>query len=196
VLDLATGRRAAEPRIDRYWDLPFATGRPAGARTRQASAYEPCCATLLPRRLVADVPVVVFLSGGIDSSTVAAFAAELAGAGRVRTFLGRVLGTRRSFDETRHGPGRGRLSGHGAQRGTGWMPERCGHPATVTDFLDEPLADASIVPTYLLSAFTRRHVTVALGGDGSDELFAATRPSAPSPLAGCSSTTLRPWPAA
>jgi len=42
----------------------------------------------------------------------------------------------------------------------------------VTDFLDEPLADASIVPTYLLSAFTRRHVTVALGGDGSDELFA------------------------
>ena len=42
----------------------------------------------------------------------------------------------------------------------------------MADFLDEPLADASIVPTYLLSRFTRQHVTVALGGDGGDELFA------------------------
>ena len=54
-----------------------------------------------------------------------------------------------------------------------FTPERHARPAPdVADFLDEPFADASILPTYLLSRFTREHVTVALGGDGSDELLA------------------------
>jgi asparagine synthase (glutamine-hydrolysing) len=169
VLDLATAG-AAEPRIDRYWDLPFAD-RPAGwSEDEAAERLRTLLRNAVARRLVADVPVGVFLSGGIDSSTVAAFAAELAGAGRVRTFS--VGFSDASFDETRH------ARAVAAYLGTEHSEERLDARAlldilpTVTDFLDEPLADASIVPTYLLSAFTRRHVTVALGGDGSDELFA------------------------
>jgi len=164
----ATG--AVEPRIDRYWELPFAD-KPAGwGEDEAAERLRTLLRNAVARRLVADVPVGVFLSGGIDSSTVAAFAAELAGASRVRTFS--VGFSDASFDETSH------ARAVAAYLGTEHSEERLDARALldilpmVTDFLDEPLADASIVPTYLLSTFTRRHVTVALGGDGSDELFA------------------------
>jgi asparagine synthase (glutamine-hydrolysing) len=119
---------------------------------------------------VADVPVGIFLSGGLDSSSVAALAAELAGPANVRTFS--IGFAEASFDESSHAR---RVARH---LGTRHSEERLDARALldvlpkVVDFLDEPLADASIVPTYLLSAFTRQHVTVALGGDGGDELFA------------------------
>ncbi|HEX7500271.1 MAG TPA: asparagine synthase (glutamine-hydrolyzing) [Polyangia bacterium] len=159
-----------EPQIDRYWDLPFAE------RPRVVSDDEAACElrTLLlaavRRRLVADVPVGIFLSGGIDSSSVAALAAELAGPANVRTFS--IGFAEASFDESSHAR---RVARH---LGTQHSEERLDARALldvlpkVVDFLDEPLADASIVPTFLLSAFTRRHVTVALGGDGGDEFFA------------------------
>ena len=122
------------------------------------------------RRLVADVPVGIFLSGGIDSSSVAALAAELAGPGNVHTFS--IGFADASFDESNHAR---RVARHlGTQHSEEHLDARAllDILPTVFDFLDEPLADASVVPTYLLSAFTRRHVTVALGGDGGDELFA------------------------
>ena len=93
----------------------------------------------------------------------------MAGAGNVHTFS--VGFSEASFDESGHAR---RVAG---LLGTVHHEERL-HPRTllevlpaVTDFLDEPFADASVVPTYLLSAFARRQVTVALGGDGGDELF-------------------------
>ena len=126
------------------------------------------------RRLMADVPLGVFLSGGIDSSAVAALAARHLPAGRLRTFS--VGFTDPSFDESVH-----------AREAAAFIG--CAHEMEILDLsrarellpgllarLDEPMGDASILPTWLLSGFTRRHVTVALGGDGGDELFAGYDP--------------------
>jgi len=126
------------------------------------------------RRLMADVPLGVFLSGGIDSSAVAALAARHLPAGRLRTFS--VGFTDPSFDESSY-----------ARKAAAFIG--CTHENEFLDLnrarellpgllarLDEPMGDASILPTWLLSGFTRRHVTVALGGDGGDELFAGYDP--------------------
>ncbi len=126
------------------------------------------------RRLMSDVPLGVFLSGGIDSSAVAALAARHLPSGRLHTFS--VGFTDPSFDELRY-----------AREAAAFIG--CTHEAEVLDLerarelipgllgrLDEPMGDSSFLPTWLLSGFTRRHVTVALGGDGGDELFAGYDP--------------------
>ncbi len=166
----ATGDAISEPRIDRYWDLRFPVQPVAVSDEDAAEELRSLLRAAIRRRLVADVPVGIFLSGGIDSSAVAALATDLAGAGNVHTFS--VGFSEASFDESGHAR---RVAG---LLGTVHHEERL-QPRTllevlpaVTDFLDEPFADASVVPTYLLSAFARRQVTVALGGDGGDELFA------------------------
>ncbi len=159
----------ATPSIDRYWDLPFPKQH---VRWREEDAALELLTLLrraVERRLVADVPLGVFLSGGIDSSAVAALMAEIAGADRVKTFS---MGfSDASFDETTHARAVAKYLGtdHAEER----LDARAMIEAlpSVARFLDEPLADASIVPTFLLSRFTRKHVTVALGGDGGDELF-------------------------
>jgi asparagine synthase (glutamine-hydrolysing) len=120
------------------------------------------------KELISDVPLGVFLSGGIDSSAVAAMMKQLGG--EVKSFS--VGFADRSFDESAYA----RLVAD--DLGTDHH-ELTVEPSMLLDLipklpalLDEPLGDASIMPTYLLSAFTRRHVKVALGGDGGDELFA------------------------
>jgi asparagine synthase (glutamine-hydrolysing) len=118
--------------------------------------------------LVSDVPLGVFLSGGIDSSAVVAAMVDLGA--DVRTFSMGFADA--SFDESAY-----------ARRVASFLgtrhAERVVEPRMVwemvprlADVLDEPLADASVVPTHLLSRFARGQVTVALGGDGGDELFA------------------------
>lgn len=126
------------------------------------------------RRLVSDVPLGVFLSGGIDSSSIVALMAELMPADRIKTFS--IGFQEASFDESLYAKEVARLFGTDHH-------EKIFTPAAmletlpeVWDFLDEPLADASILPTYLLAKFTREHVTVALGGDGGDEIFAGYDP--------------------
>jgi len=118
-------------------------------------------------RLVADVPVGVFLSGGLDSSTVAYYAKLQ---GPVNTFS--IGFDEASFDETKEATAVARFLGtdHASEV---FSVRKCAQTIPeVADYLDEPNADPSILPTYLLSAFTRKTVTVALGGDGADELFA------------------------
>ena len=126
------------------------------------------------RRLMADVPLGVFLSGGIDSSAVAALAAKRVPAGSLNTFS---IGFRDpTFDESSHARfvaealgTRHREEILDLEKASGLLPE-------ILSRLDEPLGDSSLLPTTLLSRFTRQHVTVALGGDGADELFAGYDP--------------------
>ena len=124
------------------------------------------------RRLVADVPVGVFLSGGIDSTTIAALATRHKNP--VQTFS--IGFAEESFDETPHALLASRRLGtqHSTERLSG---QACLDllPEAVAS-LDEPFADPSFLPTLLLSRFTRRSVKVALAGDGGDELFAGYDP--------------------
>jgi asparagine synthase (glutamine-hydrolysing) len=121
------------------------------------------------RRLISDVPLGVFLSGGIDSSAIAAFAQKEV-PGKVKTFS--IGFEDPSFDESKYASLVSQFLGteHFEQRMT--PKDLLDIVPNLPDILDEPMADASILPTYLLSKFTRRYVTVALGGDGGDELFA------------------------
>jgi asparagine synthase (glutamine-hydrolysing) len=120
-------------------------------------------------RLVSDVPLGILLSGGIDSSTVAAFATQYA-TETVKTFS--IGFEEDSFDESKYA----RLvakhlnTEHYEDR---LSAERAGDLISeIGTWLDEPLSDGSLIPTYLLARFVRKNVTVALGGDGGDELFA------------------------
>lgn len=124
-------------------------------------------------RMLADVPVGLFLSGGIDSSVVTAVAAQLGGP-RVRTFSVGFPGES-FFDETRYADAVAqRYATEHTRLPLSLDDIRQAVPA-VLDHLSEPFADSSALPTYLLSRLTRQHVTVALSGDGADELFAGYR---------------------
>lgn len=121
------------------------------------------------RRMMSDVPLGVFLSGGLDSSTVAYYASKHS-SHKLRTFS---VGFReKSYDESNYARivAKQLNSDHHeqiltARQAIDLIPD-------VYSKLDEPFADPSIIPTYLLSTFTRQNVTVCLGGDGSDELLA------------------------
>lgn len=126
------------------------------------------------RRLMSDVPLGVFLSGGIDSSAIATFAARHVPPGALNTFS--IGFEDPSFDESAHAKfvaeDLGTRHHHqvlNLEKSAELLPE-------LVSRLDEPLGDSSLLPTYLLSRFTREKVTVALGGDGGDELFAGYDP--------------------
>ncbi len=118
--------------------------------------------------LIADVPLGVFLSGGIDSSTIAALAAQKV-TGPLKTFS--IGFADQSFDESTHAKAVAKHLGCDHENFT-FLPELA--LDTLSELwtkLDEPIGDASIVPTYFLSKMTKRRVTVALAGEGGDELF-------------------------
>lgn len=126
------------------------------------------------RRLMSDVPLGVFLSGGIDSSAVAKLASHHVTRSQLNTFS--IGFTDPSFDESEHARfvARGIQSQH--HHDTLDLDNAATLAPELVSQLDEPLGDGSLLPTYLLSRFTRQHVTVALGGDGGDELFAGYDP--------------------
>jgi asparagine synthase (glutamine-hydrolysing) len=162
------GREGA--RTERYWDIPLEDNpvSPSSLDERAEDLRE-LLRDAVVKRLRSDVPLGVFLSGGIDSSSIVALAAP-AVSGRLRTFT--VGFEDATHDESPH-------AARVAERfGTEHVCERLSAdraldllPAAL-DTLDEPFADASILPTWLLSRFTAASVKVALGGDGGDELFA------------------------
>jgi asparagine synthase (glutamine-hydrolysing) len=121
------------------------------------------------QRLMSDVPLGLFLSGGVDSTVILAAMAECTTAKNIACFS---IGFQDpSFDE--RGPAQMVAKHFGVQHQVRVLdPETSLHMVpTILNHLSEPFADPSIVPTWLLSEFTREHVTVALGGDGGDELF-------------------------
>lgn len=119
-------------------------------------------------KLNSDVPLGVFLSGGLDSSTVAYFA-QKNHPGQINTFA--IGFDEKSYDERAYGQLVADHLGTKHHVMTLTAKDSLDLIPNVFSTLDEPFADPSILPTYLLSKFTRSKVTVALGGDGSDELF-------------------------
>jgi asparagine synthase (glutamine-hydrolysing) len=156
--------------IERYWDLAF--GMEADPKTDEeyADGLRWRLREAVRRRLVSDVPLGAFLSGGIDSSSVVAMMVDALPPDNVKTFS--IGFDDPSFDESEHARRVARHFGTDHHQDVFTPQVMLDLLPTVTDFLDEPFADASILPTYLLSRFTRDSVTVALGGDGSDELLA------------------------
>jgi asparagine synthase (glutamine-hydrolysing) len=115
----------------------------------------------------ADVPVGVFLSGGMDSSALVATLSD-AGGGTVRTFC--IGFGENDYDETAHASRVAQAFGTVHEEAI-LRPDCRDLLEEVASFVDEPFADNSILPTYLVSRLARRHVKVALSGDGGDELF-------------------------
>jgi asparagine synthase (glutamine-hydrolysing) len=155
--------------VGRYWDISFP------ARNERVPPFRDACEQsreilkrAVERRLISDVPLGVFLSGGIDSSIVTALMCRLVGPTNVKSFS--VGFSTPSFDESAY-----------SKMVATWLHtthySNVLHPETMMELLpgiigrlDEPLADNSLIPTYFLSKFARERVTVALGGDGGDEL--------------------------
>jgi asparagine synthase (glutamine-hydrolysing) len=121
------------------------------------------------RELVADVPLGVFLSGGLDSSTIAYYA-QKASAQPLHTFS--IGFDEPEFDESRYAREVAAHLGTVHHEHIVRAEDALALVKELPDILCEPMADASIIPTLLLSRFARESVTVALGGDGGDELFA------------------------
>ena len=161
--------RSGSAHLSRYWDLEFRPDRRRTAR-ETAEEFDHHLRQAVQRRLVSDVPLGVLLSGGIDSSSVVALMADMVPARRIKTF--NVAFADKSFDESRFARDVARRFGTEHHEQVFDVREMLAVLPEVFAFLDEPLADASLLPTYLLSRFTRRQVTVALGGDGGDELLA------------------------
>lgn len=170
LLDVATGAM----RQRQWWTfcLEPADPAPAEAEARWCERLRELLDAAVARRLMSDVPLGVFLSGGVDSSAITALAVRHAP--NLRTFS--ISFDDPSFDESAK-----------SRRTAAW----CGTAHTDTRLtleaaralmpeiaarLDEPMGDGSLIPTALLCRETRRHVTVALGGDGADELFAGYAP--------------------
>ncbi len=163
-LDASGGRS-----IRSYAPPPPQVSDGPGDLASDVAAFDRIIHRTVERQLVADVPIGVFLSGGIDSSIIARTAVEVS-ASRISTFS--IGFEDPSFDESRW------AALVASSIGSDHHSEVLGPRAmldlvpSVAEVVSEPLADGSVFPTLLLSRFARRHVTVALSGDGADELFA------------------------
>ena len=156
-------------RVTRYWGVSFAPVSPAPPESEAIARVRELVTDAVRKRLVADVPVGAFLSGGLDSSVVVALMARLTGA-PVRTFSLGFAGDP-AFDET---PWARRVAAHCGTEHTEFVvePSAVGLIERLVHHHDGPFGDSSAIPTFLVSELTRRHVTVALTGDGGDEIFA------------------------
>ena len=165
LLTLANGKIETRP----YWSLSYKTEEPSPTEAEAAAHLRELLADSVRMRLVSDVPLGVLLSGGVDSSTVAALAVE-SSPEAVKTFS--ISFAESSFDESSYARAVAKFLGtdHHEERLSANLAANL--VGEIGSWMDEPFSDPSLVPTYLLSRFTRKHVTVALGGDGGDELFA------------------------
>jgi asparagine synthase (glutamine-hydrolysing) len=175
-----------------YWTFRIEPdGDDATSDAQHAATLRHLVVQAVSRRLMSDVPLGIFLSGGVDSTIVLAAAAAGVPAGGIQTFS--IGFNEPTFDES----GFARLA---AERfGTSHFSAQLDIGAArdliepVLARIDEPLGDPSILPTFLLSRFSRGRVKVALGGDGGDELFAGYDPFKALSLARLYATVVPGW---
>ena len=164
LFDLQTG----QAKIWRYWQLPeLATAQGTLEESALLDELEALLEDAVRRQMVADVSVGVLLSGGVDSSLITAMAVRASS--QVQTFTIGFPG-HGMLDETEHAR---LIARHFGTRHTELMAEDATAnllPRLARQF-DEPMVDSSMIPTFLVSQLVRQHCTVALGGDGGDELF-------------------------
>ncbi|MBC2669594.1 XrtA/PEP-CTERM system amidotransferase [Novosphingobium piscinae] len=158
------------PAPSQWWDVSFAdrhAGRPADLEAELVHLLRQAVTS----RMVADVPLGAFLSGGVDSSSVVALMAE-ASSGPVKTCsIGFDVG---ELDETGYAARVARQFATDHRTRT-VSPDDFGAVDTLAAMFDEPFADASALPTWRVCQLARESVTVALSGDGADEAFAGYR---------------------
>lgn len=153
----------------RYWSLTFKKPDHQPKIKEATEHLSELLSDSTRMRMISDVPLGILLSGGVDSSAVAAYAVKHSSS-KIKTFS--IGFEEDSFDESKYAR---EVANH---LGTEHFEEKLSVETAVDlikdvgKWLDEPMSDASILPTLLLSKFVRKHVTVALGGDGGDEIFA------------------------
>jgi asparagine synthase (glutamine-hydrolysing) len=160
----------------RYWQFKLEPdeGLTEADDDRLASELRGLLLQATQRRLMSDVPLGLFLSGGIDSSSILAAVTQLRGRDSIETFT--IGFTEPTFDESRQASSIAQTFGSKHRDEILDLSQARTLIPSILSRMDEPLGDASIVPTFLLSVFTRKFVKVALSGDGGDELFAGYDP--------------------
>lgn len=160
--------RARRETIKSYWEVPTC-GTVGRVDPRAAvNQLHDLLASAVKSRMHADVPLGAFLSGGIDSSTVAALM-QASGSSKVRTYS--IGFEDRRHNEAVHAAAVAKFLGTDHEELYVTAADALQVVPQLPSLYDEPFADSSQIPTYLLSKLTRRHVTVALSGDAGDELF-------------------------
>jgi asparagine synthase (glutamine-hydrolysing) len=157
-----------EIKTRRYWNLSFEKSKKLSVPSASHQLKE-LLADSVRMRLVSDVPLGILLSGGVDSSTVAAFATQFSSE-KVKTFS--IGFEEDSFDESKFARAVATHLGTEHYEDKLSVERAADLISEIGTWLDEPLSDGSLLPTFLLSRFVKKHVTVALGGDGGDEIFA------------------------
>jgi len=157
-----------KPQISRYWDLPFSADDSLSEAEWQQALLSQLEASV-KGQLTSDVPLGLFLSGGVDSSAIVALASQALGGRPVKTFS---LGfSEPSYDERPYARAVAAFCGTEHTEVSFSASDALELLETAGDLLDEPLADGSFLPLYRLSQSARSDVTVVLSGDGGDEIF-------------------------
>ena len=153
----------------RYWSPPAGSTSTDSFEEATNKTYR-LLNNAVRSRLVSDVPLGVFLSGGIDSSSIVSMMANHLHSKDIKTFA--INFEEKSYDESCYSSFVAKHFNTDHYEETLSAKKMLTILPDVMSYMDEPFADPSILPTYLLSRFTKKKVTVALGGDGGDELFA------------------------
>lgn len=180
------------PRLERYWTpsrRDRSSGRAAPSLEEAGSELRRLLTEAVSRRMVADVPIGALLSGGVDSSAVVATMARL-NPGRVSTFTIGFDGAD-GYDERPFADMVARRYGTDHHEFV-VRPNAVDLVEKLVWHHDQPFGDSSAIPTYILGELTRGHVTVALCGDGGDELFAGYERFAASLAVGAYNSIPRP----
>lgn len=172
ILDVGRGDSASRPYTGKYWETPDISSERIADTSNISQYIEIVRETLreaTEHRMISDVPLGAFLSGGLDSSLIVAYMQQMTNH-QVKTFSIGFSGDA-SFDET---PYANEVAQYLETDHTAFTvePQAMNLLEKLVWHHDQPFADSSAIPTFLVSELTRQHVTVALTGDGGDEQFA------------------------